>query len=461
MSRILFSLFSNINWLGASPIDPFYEGFINSLIEQGNQVMLIRTNEFLSSTQDNQVLDSIDSKKIIKKVIEFNPDLIIAANNHIPQVILENTDKPILLWASDSPVWYANKKYIKEHIKRYRFFHHGWNEVHNKICKDEFNATLDQNFNIGHVTAVKSKTCQIVSNITFVGTVGYTRNIVDYLKHCCDNKELQKLKKFYLDFIKSPLRDIATNYNNHLHVIDFLYLMTSNNRIKVLDSLTDLGLKVYGYHLNFFDVTPFAADLAFCFDYTPVTSILDTENVFNSSKIGLHLYSAHAGSGFSWRVPDIMASNACLVSPNQPDLLKFNPYIKMPTFNSPQEARDICKKLLEDENWRKEIVASSHKAIEEHGRFEHKFKIIEEVFNVKLLLNHSNEKKAGERIILNFEDCIKDLYKPSHFVYNKMQASFILKKRIRIIFISLIKLLPRRILKKIYEFLLSIRHDLN
>jgi len=85
-------------------------------------------------------------------------------------------------------------------------------------------------------------------------------------------------------------------------------------------------------------------ELVFAFDYTPVTSIKLTEKLLNSSKIGINLYHAQAVTGFSWRVADIMASNSCLISPNKQDLQKLNPYMKIPTFETPEEAREICKK---------------------------------------------------------------------------------------------------------------------
>lgn len=131
-----------------------------------------------------------------------------------------------------------------------------------------------------------------------------------------------------------------------LKISDIFYVLTSNNRIKTLDNLVDLGLKIYGYPENFFEVSPFSMELAFSFDFTTVTSTKFTEHLLNSSKIGVNLYHPQAVTGFSWRVADIMASNSCLISPSKSDLARLNPYIKMPTFENPEEARILCKKLL-------------------------------------------------------------------------------------------------------------------
>lgn len=455
MARILFSLFSNINWLGGTEIDLFYEGFINTLIKQGNDVMLLRTNEFLPHQQKNILFNSINPNKLAQDVIDFNPELIIAANNHIPKVILNALDCPVALWTSDSSAWYSDKDYIKKNIHKYKFFHHGWDNVHVKICIETFNARLDQNYCVGHATAIRPENRKVNSNITFVGTVGHSQNMINFLKYHCRNNDIHRLKEFYQETLQSPLRNISNHFNDKLTLSDFHQVITGNNRIKTLDALSDLGLTAYGLPTNFLEIAAYSMELALCFNYTPIVSLEDSQNIFNSSKIGINLYSAHAITGFSWRVADIMASNACLISPNKADLIKFNPYIKMPTFESPQECRELCQKLLKDEMWRKDIVAASHKAVEEHGRFEHMFKIIEDVSDVVLLKTTSKNSK-GKLIALKASDYTKLSYTPLIYVSRKIKSSSLDKKIIKII----LKLIPTSFLRRAYHFILSIKNDI-
>lgn len=455
MARILFSLFSNINWLGSTEIDPFYEGFINTLIKQGNDVMVLRTNKFLPHQQKNILFNSINPNKLAQDVIDFNPELIIAANNHIPKVILNALDCPVALWTSDSPSWYSDKDYIKQNIHKYKFFHHGWDNVHVKTCIETFNARLDQNYCVGHATDIRSENKTINSNITFVGTVGHSQNMINFLKYHCRNNDTHRLKEFYQEILQSPLRNISNHFNDKLTLSDFHQVITGNNRIKTLDAISDLGLTAYGLPTNFLEVAAYSMELALCFNYTPIVSLEDSQNIFNSSKIGINLYSTHAITGFSWRVPDIMASNACLISPNKADLIKFNPYIKMPTFESPQECRELCQKLLKDEMWRKDIVTASHKAIEEHGRFEHMFKIIEDISDIALLKTISDNSK-GKLITLKASDYTKLAYTPLIYVSRKIKSSNLDKRIIKII----IKLIPTSFLRRVYHFILSIKNDI-
>lgn len=459
VARVLFSLFSNINWLGDSEIDPFYEGFIKALQEQKNDVMLLRTNEFLPLQQKNELYSSISNSKLIQSVADFNPDVIIAANNHIPKVILDSLDCPIILWTADNPSWYSDKEYIKKNISRYKFFHHGWDNIHVKVCMESFGAKLNQNFCVGHATGIQSKDSLINSNIVFVGTIGHPHNMINFLKYHCKNKDMMRLKEFYKETLKSPLNNIFNDFHQRLNLSDMHQVITGNNRIKTLDAISDLGLEVYGLPTNFLDVAAYSMELALCFNYTPIVSIKDTQDLFNSSKIGVNLYSAHAITSFSWRVPDIMASNACLVSPYKEDLVKFNPYIKMPTFESPQECRELCQKLLKDEVWRRDVVTASHKAIEEHGRFEHMFKTIEEVIDVQLLNVKSNGTK-GKLRLLKARDHIKLPYKPVSYVSRRIRSSNRAKRFIIASIKAVFKIIPTSFLRKVYHFILSIKNDL-
>ncbi|WPY01135.1 Glycosyltransferase family 1 protein [Candidatus Trichorickettsia mobilis] len=453
MARILFSLFSNINWLDDSKIDPFYEGFINSLNKHGNEVVLLRTNNFLSDAISNSLFDYINGNHLKDVISKFDPEFIITANHHIPEIILKNTNCPVLIWNADSPVWYSSKDYIKHNIDRYKFIYHGWDDAHVKVCQEIFGAKANQNFCVGYATTVQSKALPIDANIKFVGTIGYPYNMTNYLKHRCNNVELENLYHVYKKIRELPFDFVEANFSNTtLKVSDYFYTLTSNNRIKTLDALADMGLKVHGYPNNFFDVVPYSMDLAFCFDYTPIISMADTENVFNSTKIGVNLYHSQAVTGFSWRVADIMASNACLISPNKADLAKLSPYIKMPTFETPEEARELCKNLLKDEEWRKDIVAASQQAIEEHGRFEHMFKNLAEILGVNLLHNQvDNQKKY--LIFLQSKDFIKPTHNIQFMALKQIQESTILRN----IVIGLLRLIPKPIRRKAYYFLLSIK----
>jgi hypothetical protein len=80
-----------------------------------------------------------------------------------------------------------------------------------------------------------------------------------------------------------------------------------------------------------------------------------------------------------------MATNSCLVSTFCPALDQdFGKWVKIPQFSNRHEAYDLCKKLLAEENLRKDTVEASQLAIKE-GKFTfaERAKEIAEIFNLK------------------------------------------------------------------------------
>ena len=95
-----------------------------------------------------------------------------------------------------------------------------------------------------------------------------------------------------------------------------------------------------------------------------------------------------------------MATNACIISTECPALDQdFGKWVKIPQFSNKHEAYDLSKKLLLENNLRKDIVAGSQLAIKEGNfTFYHRVKEIEEVFNLK-----PNEKKQELKYFYSVE----------------------------------------------------------
>ena len=94
------------------------------------------------------------------------------------------------------------------------------------------------------------------------------------------------------------------------------------------------------------------------------------------------------GKGYSWRCYDIMASNACLVSSFSSELkAKTKGFVDLPMFNTPQEAREICKELLKDKSKREYLVAASQDFIEKNGRWIDRIREMEQILEITLITN--------------------------------------------------------------------------
>lgn len=375
MAKILFSVFSNVQDLNNTALDSFYKNFINALVKYKNEVWVLITNGLVEIKNDNNLyLNVSDKDRIVEVVKNFNPDLIISPNHEIPLDILNNTDCQVAVYTADSPIYVRNRDYIKSHIERYTFLHGGWHNVFSEACVKMFGATEEQNFYIGHVTAVQSREQEQQNNIAFIGTVGWPQLVKEKIN-------LFSCQKEFDDFWK---RLEQTSGDASTWDMGFCHVLTSNNRIKTLDAICDLGLSIYGIPYNIFEAVGFSYQLVKCFKYNQVTNVLQMENVLNSAKISPNLYNAQAVSGLSWRVADVMASNACLISPYKTDLDLISPYVKIPTFETPTECRELCIKLLKDNKWREDIVRGCHKAVNDFLTYEKWLKNISDVLGIKL-----------------------------------------------------------------------------
>lgn len=99
-------------------------------------------------------------------------------------------------------------------------------------------------------------------------------------------------------------------------------------------------------------------------------TLKENQDIYNSAKIGISVGHLQAKSGFQWRILDIMASNACLVSDYQSDFDVLFPTNLFPVYHNPYEAREMCKVLLEDEDLRKKIVIGCQKYVSKNFSFD-------------------------------------------------------------------------------------------
>ncbi|NCB49130.1 MAG: glycosyltransferase family 1 protein [Alphaproteobacteria bacterium] len=382
MTKILFSVLSNVASRRKGLIDSFFQNFIDSLTQNGNEVFLFLSNDFIKSSKDNVVHYFYDKEDLINKVNHFSPELIITPNHEIPLDILENTSCPILVYTADSPAYFRNKKYIKENKDRYFFMHGGWNNIFPAILKEIYDIKEEQNFYIGHTTNVQADPNAIIKrNIGFIGFIGWPGIAVNTLIHSKTQEEF--------------IHTINEMEKQGIDSIAYTQIKTSNIRIKVLDAIQDLGLEVFGIPNNFIPCGGYSWELMKCFNFKQVLTTKENEEILNSSLISPNLYNYQAPNGLSWRVSDVMASNAALISPPKDDLKKLSPYIDIPTYETPSECRDLCQKLLKDTLWRKELVEGSQKAINEFCRPIHTLEKIEKYMGIDLIHKTMSSKASN------------------------------------------------------------------
>lgn len=389
MAKILVSLYNNFikQTDKIDVLPPFYEGFLKGLKELGNEVLC-----FVYKDWGKDFSTDIPNE-IEKKIRSFNPDLCIFFNNNFWDVS-KIFDCPILVYDVDSPNMYANLNKIQKNPNRYKFItiQSTMTDVIKSITGTDFK-------NIRHVhsfTSIKAKNTAIVRNIGFVGSNwmwGGENFIQEFLKKNPNDEEIKSAKLVLDEFIKYPFYD-ANYYYDKLHLnskkrIDFFTLKETTARIsgvkraKCLEAIADLGLEIRGLYWDNSSMNYFPKALM-CYNSNNIFTLDDNENFYNSSLIGFNTNHIQAVSGFSWRVCDILASNACLVSEFKPDIAKLFKKARIPMFTNEYEARSLVKRVLKEKNYRRDIIHRSHEIIDSEFRFDYVSSNIEDFLGISL-----------------------------------------------------------------------------
>lgn len=381
MARILVSFWQPLIGDSSDNIICYYESFAEELKKFGNEVLILNRILFTDAYFRSYAKEHEDF--LVEEVRKFNPDLIIAFNNQIFECILENTNCPVGLFDADSSYLFSSKDCISKYIERYFMVTHyeNWENVYS-----EMGFSLEKICTIKIATSCRREEKEKNKNISFIGTKflqTVSENIRNYLT---ENKPniYKMLKKHwssgsydYEELLKEFCPDLTCTKHDIAQIFDW--------RNYVLSSLLDLGLNLYG--VGWRDGEDNNIALMSAYDSTPKFSLKHNQDVYNESKICLSIsHPQTRGYAFPWRVYDIMATSGMLIS-SYSSLLKeqTKDFVDIPMYNSPYDARDLCKKYLKEANMREDIVCACNDFIEKHGRWESNFRELETFFRVKLI----------------------------------------------------------------------------
>ena len=420
MARVLVCADGFFRSFSPIGLEPYIEGFIKALTNIGNEVMPYIAHDFRHSKGWKRKIYSIQSTNEIKA---FDPELIITFNNAADPNFLKKVDCPILIVASDTPVYWSNKDFIKKNPNRYSVMF--FNDDMSENIKNEFNIPINRQIKIPYSTNIyHPDDKKFDMDISFIGNFYNPSPFLNTNLFKGFNKLSNENKSKLGDLICTFMDELDKNHNkNELtqktfeqitkikSVADYdqfiseaFIALTHNKRQKLLNSIADLDLHIYTWTGNFSCISNNYELFRKC-HFEPCYTVQDNEKVYNSSKISINLPHAQVNTGFSWRVCDIMGSNALLISNPSVDLTNLFGGI-IPTYNNPAELRDRCLYFLKNESERLNIVNECQQIINKNHRFENVFDIIEKYTEIKLS-NPNNGK------LLNFKrtQSIQNKYK--------------------------------------------------
>lgn len=355
----------------------FYEIFINHFKKIGWNIYVFISDVHPYDYQmmiPNEVLDLFSR-------IHF--DLCILFNNTFWD-ISSKVDCPIVIYDVDYPGFLYNKKSLLNNKGRYKYIE---TQIENRnLLVNEFDVSPSNIIVVPFITGIKANKEEYKRNIVFIGSrFVQSKEILPTkkLSEICTNLEEQKiLLQFFQSYYSDPFQKdyVLNSIKNKLSNETFMYLESTNflnefsdyKRVTVLSSISDLGLEIYGdpsWRNDDYN-QPF---LRFCYNDKKVYSLEHNQNLYNTSKISINVNHLQARNSFSWRVFDVMASNSCLVTEYQPALKEICKGIDLPMYENQYDARDICKKLLTNENMRKDIVLQCQELVNTKYRIENVF----------------------------------------------------------------------------------------
>lgn len=388
MARVLLSYFSDYG-------EAMYDAICSILRQNGNDIFRFNIN---CSHVDRTWWGGeckINDKNLLEQIKTFSPEIIFNFNHSLPINAYEELSDSCKIYIidADNPETFWNKDWLTRNSDRYIFL--GLQSYSKTMYEKFLGKSLEDNVNyvfFPPATIVKNEKLEQDKNISFIGSNFYPLGVPQeenfYSKDAI--KLYDAFKQDYY-FARDDIKNISNNYEQLQSIyakIKSYYV--GQDRLKYMQVLTDLGFTFYGVRywnrIAFYDF-----DLAKCFDPTPKTSIEDNQWVYNTSKISINISHPQAKSSFSWRVMDIMASNACLLMEDKPDWRElFEKYLSKETleaiiYTDRYDMREKAIRLLTDENLRARCVSDLNTAIEKNGRWEQRFAILEKISNIPMI----------------------------------------------------------------------------
>lgn len=408
-------------------LEPYIESFISSLVKNGNEVLPYIFKDFETKKKIKRYFRGVSARS---EILAFNPDLIIAFNNALDPVFAKKLSCPIFVIASDRPVYWRHKDFIKKNLARYAvgFF----NKDMAQDLKEQFSIPLKKQVLIPYSTSIKTdSTINPKYDITFIGNFYnpstflpdfllknlkfYSKEKLEklhnFISDICDMIIFKKLDESCFEKKLKELNLTEKEFKKSDELIsNFLSAITCEIRQKNLNAISDLDLHIWTWDANL----RILANNTAIFKKCHLDTIYSTEGlqkVYNYSKISLNMPHAQVNKGFSWRVCDILASNALLLSNPSEDLSNLFEGI-VPTYKDEKDLRDKSLYYLKNTKERKDIVKQCNQIVDKNHRYENVFKVIEAYYGLSLLgknsgkgnlLKLSRTKKKEQRYLKNME----------------------------------------------------------
>ncbi len=365
--------------------DPYMSLLIRTMEKEGVELFIIKTNDLVSRLADNKFRISISETRLVQYINKIDPLFILSINRGgISKAIMKGTSCPIItrmvdlvpfmhqggvnedLFCERDIVYVPTRESIEPFERQYPVLRGRVHYLPFATDPSEFSGSKD-----------------IVKDIpiSFVGTYFYCQQLTQILYRLqgCERQKRDSFlqfmrvmqegffegKSFSEDKILQDIgREFALSCDDIRMIVSNAYAL--NKRIHYLDSVADLGLKLFGTS-NWIEVNQFSLPVLFSFQFDE--EIYDRKkliNVYQRSKIALNIPHHQAGAGLPYRVFDIMASSALLITEYHSESELFDLFgedMPVPMYRDAVELRELVVYYLEHEEERKKLVGKCNALI--------------------------------------------------------------------------------------------------
>ncbi|WP_038246567.1 glycosyltransferase family protein [Ghiorsea bivora] len=377
--------------------DPYMVSVVKGFESIGLNVHVIRTNDLVPSLASTHIGVGVNINKLVDFINYLNPLFIFTTNRGgITQEIMSQTECPIITRMVDLVPFYhqgglgyplfCDRDYVfvptLESVKSF--------EQQHPILKGKVSYlpfATDPSAFVRYCGVEKD------ISVSFVGTYFYADLITNILS---DLKNAPRLRSTFLKLSDDIKNNFHINfeklsYSHDIEVLckelgvdsEFLRMQISNvhalnKRVHYLDAVVDMGLKLFGTS-NWVQVSQFSMRLLQSFQFDEFIDSRDKLiKLYQRSRIALNIPHHQAGAGMPYRVYDIMASSALLITEYHKDselFVLFGQDMPVPMYKNATELRELVAYFLEHESERRAIVEQCNQLIKDKGiTFEHRAK---------------------------------------------------------------------------------------
>jgi len=387
-------------------LDPYMRNLAAAFAKRGVNLHLILVNDLFTRLDYKYYRPGISQQKILDFIKEVDPAFIFSTNRcGITQLLMEKVRCPIVTYMVDlmpfyhqggeeQPLFCEKDVLLTPTSNSVVYWEEKYPVLQGKVYHMPFSTDPEDFSDSSHVDQD--------TNISFVGTYFYANQVLQLLKHYQEDQEvysailslIQEVEKDYdLDFQEAlgrlKLLDVlkGRNIGPDIFKMTIANLISLNSRVKYLDAVSDQGLKLYGTK-NWVDVAQYSLDLLRCFQFDQFIKTREQlVDVYQRSKIALNISHHQAVNGFPYRIFDIMASNALLITEykENSDLFKlFGKNMPIPMYRDENELKELVHYYLTHEEERLKCVAECNQLIANGHTFEDRIKKIFSLLDIRL-----------------------------------------------------------------------------